>query len=95
VAYSCVVLVVSFGFRSGHPSCVCLTFLCLLDCRYVSSPKHSAVQFYDINSYILCLKLFQVKEEESGTLEIVQAIQSTTLTLQKAKDAYKIGRAHV
>ncbi|XP_021930353.1 F-BAR domain only protein 2 isoform X4 [Zootermopsis nevadensis] len=29
-----------------------------------------------------------VKEEESGTLEIVQAIQSTTLTLQKAKDAY-------
>jgi len=34
------------------------------------------------------LKLFQVKEEESGTLEVVQAIQSTTLTLQKAKDAY-------
>jgi rubrerythrin len=32
--------------------------------------------------------LFQVKEEESGTLEVVQAIQSTTLTLQKAKDAY-------
>ncbi|XP_069693091.1 F-BAR domain only protein 2 isoform X4 [Periplaneta americana] len=29
-----------------------------------------------------------VKEEESGTLEVVQAIQSTTLTLQKAKDAY-------
>jgi hypothetical protein len=29
-----------------------------------------------------------VKEEESGTLEAVQAIQSTTLTLQKAKDAY-------
>lgn len=34
------------------------------------------------------MKLFQVKEEESGTLEVVQAIQSTTLTLQKAKDAY-------
>jgi DNA repair exonuclease SbcCD ATPase subunit len=29
-----------------------------------------------------------VKEEESGTLEVVQAIQSTSLTLQKAKDAY-------
>ncbi|KAK3923074.1 F-BAR domain only protein 2 [Frankliniella fusca] len=30
----------------------------------------------------------QVKEEEGGTLEIVQAIQATTLTLQKAKDSY-------
>ncbi|XP_026279722.2 F-BAR domain only protein 2 isoform X4 [Frankliniella occidentalis] len=30
----------------------------------------------------------QVKEEEGGTLEVVQAIQATTLTLQKAKDAY-------
>ncbi|XP_066997346.1 F-BAR domain only protein 2 isoform X5 [Anabrus simplex] len=30
----------------------------------------------------------QVKEEEMGTLEVVQAIQSTTLTLQKAKDIY-------
>lgn len=29
-----------------------------------------------------------MKEEESGTLEVVQAIQSTTLTLQKAKDVY-------
>lgn len=32
--------------------------------------------------------LLQVKEEESGTLEVVQAIQATTLTLQKAKDTY-------
>ncbi|KAK7871365.1 hypothetical protein R5R35_006074 [Gryllus longicercus] len=30
----------------------------------------------------------QVKEEEAGTLEVVQAIQATTLTLQKAKDTY-------
>ncbi|XP_023707493.1 F-BAR domain only protein 2 isoform X5 [Cryptotermes secundus] len=29
-----------------------------------------------------------VKEEESGTLEVVQTIQSTALTLQKAKDTY-------
>ncbi|KAF4533531.1 hypothetical protein B566_EDAN001016, partial [Ephemera danica] len=29
-----------------------------------------------------------IKEEESGTLEVVQAIQATTLTLQKAKDIY-------
>ncbi|XP_071438824.1 F-BAR domain only protein 2 isoform X4 [Hetaerina americana] len=29
-----------------------------------------------------------VKEEESGTLETVQAIQSVTLTLHKAKDSY-------
>ncbi|CAG2053026.1 unnamed protein product [Timema podura] len=29
-----------------------------------------------------------VKEEESGTLEVVQAIQTTFVTLQKAKDAY-------
>jgi hypothetical protein len=29
-----------------------------------------------------------IKEEESGTLEVVQAIQATTLTLQKAKDNY-------
>lgn len=29
-----------------------------------------------------------VKEEECNTLEVVQAIQSTTLTLQKAKDIY-------
>lgn len=30
----------------------------------------------------------QVKEEEGGTLEVVQAIQATTLTLQKVKDSY-------
>lgn len=30
----------------------------------------------------------QVKEEQSGTLDAVQAIQSTTLALQKAKDIY-------
>ncbi|XP_073994269.1 F-BAR domain only protein 2 isoform X9 [Rhodnius prolixus] len=29
-----------------------------------------------------------VKEEEGGTLEVVQAIQSTSLTLQKARDSY-------
>lgn len=29
-----------------------------------------------------------MKEEECGTLEIAQAIQSTSLTLQKAKDTY-------
>lgn len=32
--------------------------------------------------------MFQVKEEEGGTLEVVQAIQSTSLTLQKARDSY-------
>lgn len=32
--------------------------------------------------------VFQVKEDESGTLEAVQAIQSTTLMVQKAKDLY-------
>lgn len=30
----------------------------------------------------------QVKEEQSGTLDSVQVIQSTTLALQKAKDVY-------
>lgn len=29
-----------------------------------------------------------MKEEEGGTLEVVQAIQATTLTLQKVKDSY-------
>ncbi|XP_024219854.2 F-BAR domain only protein 2-like [Halyomorpha halys] len=29
-----------------------------------------------------------VKEEEGGTLEVVQAIQSTSLTLQKARDSF-------
>ncbi|KAG8260723.1 hypothetical protein J6590_090473 [Homalodisca vitripennis] len=29
-----------------------------------------------------------VKEEECGTLEVAQAIQSTSVTLQKAKDTY-------
>lgn len=33
----------------------------------------------------LCLEI-QVKEEESSTLEVVQSIQSITITLQKAKD---------
>lgn len=32
--------------------------------------------------------ILQVKEEQSGTLDAVQAIQSTTLALQKAKDIY-------
>lgn len=31
---------------------------------------------------------FQVKEEESSTLEVVQSIQSITITLHKAKDMY-------
>ncbi|BES89775.1 SAFF [Nesidiocoris tenuis] len=30
-----------------------------------------------------------VKEEEGGTLEVVQAIQSTSITLQKARDSYQ------
>lgn len=32
--------------------------------------------------------LFQVKEEESGTLEAVQAMQAVTVNVQKSKDAY-------
>lgn len=36
------------------------------------------------NKYVL----LKVKEEQSGTLDSVQAIQSTTLALQKAKDIY-------
>ena len=44
--------------------------------------------FFEVKYTTVCLKLLQVKDEESGTLEAVQAIQSTTLTLQKAKDAY-------
>lgn len=38
--------------------------------------------------FIMKLHNFQVKEEECGTLEIAQSIQSTSLTLQKAKDTY-------
>lgn len=34
----------------------------------------------------LFVREFQVKEEESSTLEVVQNIQSITVTLQKAKD---------
>lgn len=36
-----------------------------------------------INGFVL-----QVKEEECGTLEVAQAIQSTSVSLQKAKDIY-------
>ncbi|KAL1129960.1 hypothetical protein AAG570_012904 [Ranatra chinensis] len=44
----------------------------------------------DISKYAeeLHKKHKAVKEEECGTLEAVQAIQSTSLTLQKAKDSY-------
>lgn len=44
----------------------------------------------DVSKYAddLHKKHKSVKEEEGGTLEVVQAIQSTSLTLQKAKDSY-------
>ena len=50
--------------------------------------RHLKWIFFEVKITTFRLKLFQVKDEESGTLEAVQAIQSTTLTLQKAKDAY-------
>lgn len=43
--------------------------------------------FINVTEYFINL-FFQVKEEEGGTLEVVEAIKSTSLTLQKAKDSY-------
>lgn len=55
--------------------------------------KHKVVCIISIikSMFVFCInsiKTFKVKEDESGTLEAVQAIQSTTLMVQKAKDLY-------
>ncbi|XP_018330502.1 F-BAR domain only protein 2 isoform X2 [Agrilus planipennis] len=86
--------------KQAGSSCMHGTFAPLWQVLKTSSEKLSSVHLEtvhtvtelvkEINKYAedLHKKHKAVKEDESGTLEAVQAIQNTTLLVQKAKDVY-------
>ena len=42
-----------------------------------------------LTNFQICVYIFQVKEDESPTLDAVKSIQETTVMLHKAKEIYK------